>query len=50
MAATPFGANQESICMIKAMSAFDFGANTPAGAKRGSLIKTGLSVPSHFIE
>lgn len=48
--AVPLVANQAKECMIKARSAFDLGANTPAGEKRGSLIKTGLSSPSHLIE
>jgi hypothetical protein len=36
--------------MMKAKSAFDFGASTPAGEKRGSLIKVALSSPSQWIE
>ena len=36
--AVPFVANQDKECIIKAKSAFDFGANTPAGAYLGSLI------------
>src|SRR5574344_2633544 len=48
--ATPFVANQDRECIINAKSAFDFGANTPAGAYLGSLIKTALSSPAHLIE
>jgi len=36
--------------MIKAKSAFDLGANTPADEKRGSLISNGLESPCHCIE
>ena len=50
MAAVPLVANQASECMMKAMSALDFGASTPAGAKRGSLMRTGLLSPSHLME
>ena len=32
IAATPLGASQDRECIINAISAFDFGANTPAGA------------------
>ena len=35
---------------MKAKSAFDFGASTLAGEKRGSLINNGLLSPSHCIE
>jgi len=37
-------------CITKARSAFDFGASTPAGEKRGSLINVPLSEPSQWIE
>ena len=49
-AAAPFGANHDSECMINAISAFDLGAKTPAGAKRGSLINVASSSPFHLIE
>ena len=49
-AAAPFGANHDSECMINAISALDFGARTPAGAKRGSLINVASSLPFHFME
>ena len=38
------------MCMVKARSAFDFGASTPAGEKRGSLMRAGSSLPIHFVE
>ena len=44
IAAVPFGASQERLCIINAMSALLFGASTPAGEKRGSFINNGLSV------
>ena len=50
IAAVPLVASQESECITNARSAFDFGASTPAGEKRGSLISTGLSSPSHLME
>src|SRR5690606_30119051 len=50
IAAVPEVASQESMCMVKAKSALDFGAKTPAGEKRGSLINNGLASPSHLIE
>ena len=50
IAAVPFDASQERLCMIKARSALLFGAKTPAGEKRGSLISNGLSLPAHFME
>ena len=34
---------------MNARSAFDFGASTPAGEKRGSLISVALSLPSQRI-
>src|SRR5690554_1298533 len=48
--AVPFVASQERLCIIKARSALDLGANTPAGEKRGSLIKIGSLSPFHLIE
>lgn len=50
IAAVPLVASHARECMIKARSALDFGASTPAGEKRGSLIRTGLSSPSYLIE
>lgn len=50
MDAVPFVASQESECMMNARSAFDGGANTPAGEKRGSLMSRGLFFPSHLVE
>ena len=50
IAAVPFVASQESECIINARSALDLGARTPAGANRGSLIKSGLSEPAHLME
>ena len=50
MAAVPLVASQLRQCMMKAMSAFDFGARTPAGEKRGSLISKPLASPSHLME
>jgi hypothetical protein len=50
IAAVPFVASHDKECMINAKSAFDFGARTPAGEKRSSLIRIGLSSPSHLIE
>ena len=38
------------LCIMNAKSALLFGAKTPAGANLGSLINSGLSSPSHFIE
>lgn len=48
--AGPLEASHDKLCMIKAMSALPLGASTPAGAKRGSFIKRGLSSPAHLIE
>ena len=50
MAAVPLDASHERLCMMKARSAFDFGARTPAGEKRGSLIIRGLASPSQRME
>jgi hypothetical protein len=50
MAAVPFVASQDSECITKARSAFDFGARIPAGVKRGSSMRIGFSSPSHLIE
>ena len=50
IAAVPFDASQERLCIINARSALLFGARTPAGAKRGSLISNGFSSPAHLIE
>src|SRR5574344_2454482 len=50
IAAVPFDASQERLCILNARSALLLGANTPAGAKRGSLISRGFSSPAHFIE
>ena len=36
--------------MIKARSAFDLGASTPAGANRGSLISVASPSPAHLME
>ena len=36
--------------LINAKSALLFGASTPAGANLGSLIRSGLSSPSHLME
>jgi hypothetical protein len=49
IAAVPLLESQESICIVKARSALLFGARTPAGEKRGSLIRIGFSSPSHLI-
>lgn len=49
IAAVPFVANHDNECIIKAISAFDFGANTPAGENLGSLIKYGVESPSHLV-
>ncbi len=38
------------MCIVNARSAFDFGASTPAGAKRSSLISSGFASPSHLME
>ncbi len=46
----PLFASHERECIIKAKSAFDLGASTPAGEYLGSLIKTGSSSPFHFVE
>ena len=48
--AVPFVESQDKECIIKAKSAFDFGARTPAGEYLGSFIKTALSSPAHLIE
>ena len=48
MAAVPLGASHARLCMMKAKSALDLGASTPAGAKRGSLMSNGLSSPAHL--
>lgn len=50
MAAVPSVASHERLCMMNARSAFDFGASTPAGEKRGSLISVALSLPSQRME
>lgn len=50
IAAVPFAASHERLCMINAISALLFGASTPAGEKRGSLISSGLSSPAHLME
>ena len=50
IAAVPLVASHERLCMIKARSALDFGARTPAGEKRGSLISSGFSSPAHLME
>ena len=50
IAAVPSVASQLRQCIIKAKSAFDLGASTPAGEKRGSFISVPLSEPSHLIE
>src|SRR5690606_13233016 len=50
MAAVPLTASQLRMCNVKARSALLLGASTPAGAKRGSLISSGLASPSHLIE
>ena len=44
------GPSHERLCMINARSAFDFGASTPAGEKRGSLMSVALSLPSQRME
>lgn len=46
--AEPFDANQERECIIKAISALDFGAKTPAGEKRGSFISVTSSSPTAY--
>ena len=50
MAAVPSVASQLSACMMNARSALDFGASTPAGEKRGSLMSVALLSPSHLME
>ena len=50
MAAVPVGLNQDNMCIVNAKSAFDSGANTPAGAYLSSLIKSGLDLPAHLME
>jgi len=50
VAAVPSTANHDNMCIVKAKSAFDFGARTPAGANRGSLMRSGLLSPSQRIE
>ena len=50
MAAVPSVESQESMCMVKARSALLLGASTPAGEKRGSLMLSGLFLPSHLME
>ena len=50
IAAVPFWANHDNICIVNAKSAFDAGANTPAGAYLGSFINNGLFLPSQLIE
>ena len=50
IAAVPLEASHASECMIKARSALLFGASTPAGAKRGSLMSSGFSSPAHLME
>ena len=50
IAAVPLDASHDKLCMINAISALLFGASTPAGADRGSLIKSGFSSPAHLIE
>jgi hypothetical protein len=42
-------ASHDKECIIKAISAFDFGAKTPAGENLGSLIKYGVESPSHLV-
>ncbi len=46
----PLPESHERECIIKAKSAFDLGARTPAGENLGSLIRTGSSSPFHFIQ
>jgi len=46
----PLVESHESMCIVKARSALLFGARTPAGEKRGSLMRRGLLSPSHLIE
>ena len=50
IAAVQLVASHDKICIVKAKSAFDFGAKTHAGEKRGSLIKIGFASHSQFIE
>jgi len=50
IAAVPFVARDERICIVNAKSALLLGARTQAGAKRESLMRIGFSFPSHFIE
>lgn len=38
------------MCSVKARSALDLGASTPAGAKRASLMSSGLASPSQLME
>ena len=38
------------MCIVNARSAFDSGANIPAGANLSSFIKIGLDLPAHLIE
>jgi hypothetical protein len=44
--AVPLVDNQLKQCIIKAKSALDLGANTPAGENLGSFINTGFASPS----
>ena len=41
---------QEVSELLTRITAFDFGASTPAGEKRSSLIKIGFASPFHLIE
>jgi hypothetical protein len=50
IAATPLVASQLRQCIIKAKSAFDFGAKTPAGENLSSFINSGLVAPSQCTE
>ncbi len=50
IAAVPLTANHDNMCIVKARSAFDFGASTPAGAYRSSLISSGFESPSQRVE
>src|SRR5690606_19448970 len=50
IAAVPFTASHDKMCIVNARSALDFGASTPAGANRGSLMSSGFASPSHLVE